>query len=200
MKFLEGYVLKYLNFQIFQYPIGFSVDHTNHIMEIVNEWFTTGKFRKVDTPFRKDSTYEKELMAALTLTGNALHKAEMEYYGKFGYTLGMIRHIALMSTDGIYYATCRLATHTVAPTITGFQGIKCCVQYLARHPYKPIFILIILMMDQISSDLYGVGIMLNTTPHIIVYVSINIGIMLESSTSDGQFEVLFILCLVFLSA
>ena len=25
------------------------------------------------------------------------------------------------------------------PNLPGFQGIKCCVQYLAIHPHKPIF-------------------------------------------------------------
>ena len=36
-------------------------------------------------------------MAALPLTGDALHKTEMEYHGKLGHTLGRIQHIALMS-------------------------------------------------------------------------------------------------------
>ena len=27
----------------------------------------------------------------------------------------------------------------MAPAITGFQGIKCCIKYLASHPHKPIF-------------------------------------------------------------
>ena len=36
-------------------------------------------------------------MAVLPLTGHALNKAEMEYNGKFGYTLGSIQHISLMS-------------------------------------------------------------------------------------------------------
>ena len=35
-KVQEGYVLKYLNFRIYQSPIGFSVDKTDHIMEVVN--------------------------------------------------------------------------------------------------------------------------------------------------------------------
>ena len=50
--------------------------------------------RNVDTPFRTDSSYEKELLAALPLTGHDLHKAEMEYHGKFVHTLGRIQHIA----------------------------------------------------------------------------------------------------------
>ena len=78
-------------------------------------------------------------MTALPLTGHALQKAEMEYHGKFGHTLGRIHNIALMSRIGLCYVTCRLATQTVAPTLPGFQGIKLCVQYLDIHPHKPIF-------------------------------------------------------------
>ena len=77
MKVQEGSVLKCSNFRIFQYPLGFSIDQTDHIMELVNEWFPTGKFRNFDTPFRKNSSYAKELLAALPLTGNSPHKAEM---------------------------------------------------------------------------------------------------------------------------
>ena len=78
-------------------------------------------------------------MAALPLTGHALHKSEMEYHGKFGHTLGRIQHIALMSRIDLFYSTSLLATQTVAPTLPGFQCIKQCVQYLASHPHKPIF-------------------------------------------------------------
>ena len=49
----------YLDLRIFQSPLGFSVDQTDHIMELVNEWFPTGKFRNIDTLFRKDAKYEK---------------------------------------------------------------------------------------------------------------------------------------------
>ena len=58
MKVQEVSVLKYLNLRIFQSPLGLSVNQTDHIMEIVNQCFPTGKFRKVDTPFSKDSAYE----------------------------------------------------------------------------------------------------------------------------------------------
>ena len=39
----------------------------------------------------------------------------------------------------ILYSTCCLATQTVTHTLTGFQGIKLCVQCLDSHPHKPIF-------------------------------------------------------------
>ena len=63
----------------------------------------------------------------------------MEYHGKFGHTLRRIEHIALMNRIDVFYATCHLETQTMAHAITGFQGIKRCVQYLASHPHKPIF-------------------------------------------------------------
>ena len=59
MKVQEGSVIKYLNFRIFQSPLGFSIDQTDHIMELVNECFPTEKFRKVDAHFWTDSAYEK---------------------------------------------------------------------------------------------------------------------------------------------
>ena len=59
VKLQEGSVLKYLNFLIFQSPLGFSIDQTDHIMELVNEWFPTGKFRNIDTTFWTDFSYEK---------------------------------------------------------------------------------------------------------------------------------------------
>ena len=108
-------------------------------MELVNEWFPTGKFRKVNTTFRTDYTYEKGFMAAVPLIVSALNKAEMEYNGKFGNTIGRINHIALMSRIEIFYTDCCLATQIVSPTLHGFQGPKRCIQYLAIHPHKPIF-------------------------------------------------------------
>ena len=77
-------------------------------MELVNECSPTGEFIKVGTLFRTDSPYEKELMAALPLTVNALHNSEMEYHNKFGHNLGKIQNIALISRIFVSYANCRL--------------------------------------------------------------------------------------------
>ena len=78
-------------------------------------------------------------MDALPLTGNALHKERVEYSGNVLHTIGRIQHIALLSIIDIYYASCCIATQTVAHTLPGLQGIKRCVQYLASQPHKPIF-------------------------------------------------------------
>ena len=77
-------------------------------------------------------------MAALTLTGNAPRKSETEYHGKLGHTIGRIQHISLMSIIDICYIVCRLVTQTMAPTLPGFQGLKCCIKHIASHPHKPI--------------------------------------------------------------
>ena len=108
-------------------------------MEPVNKWLPTGKFSKVDTPFMEYSTYEKEIMDALSLTGNALHKAEMKYHGKFVHNLGRTQQMFLMIRIKTSYGTYCLSTTTLKPTLIVFQGIKRCVQYLDSHPHKPIF-------------------------------------------------------------
>ena len=59
IKVQEGSVLKYLNFWLCQYPLSLSINQTDHIKELVNGCFPTGKFRNVDTPILKDSSYEK---------------------------------------------------------------------------------------------------------------------------------------------
>ena len=62
----------------------------------------------------------------------------MEYRGKFGYTIGLIQHINIMSIIEICYTSCLLGTKTVELNLAGFQGLKRCIQYLASHPHKPI--------------------------------------------------------------
>ena len=62
------------------------------------------------------------------------------------------------------------------------------------------FILLILMMDQISSGLYGVEIKLKTTQHKIAQNVIKMQTIPELSTEDGQFRLLSTLYLVLLSS
>ena len=128
-------------------------------------------------------------MAALPLTGHAIHKAEMEYHGKIGHTLVRIQHIALMSRIRVSYTTFRLSTQTVSPTLPGLQGINLCVQYIASHPHKTIFILLIIIMAQISSDLHGVRINLKTIQPIIVYNAIKMRIMHIISPSVESYSI-----------
>ena len=93
-------------------------------MEIVNKFFPTRKFRKVDTTFWTESAYKKEIMDSLPSTGNFLRKAEMEYPGKFGNILGCMQHIFIMSIIEICCTSLILVTTNVAPNIPCFQGIK----------------------------------------------------------------------------
>ena len=95
----------------------------------------------------------------------------------------------------ICYIAFRLGNQTMALIIPGFQGLKLCIQYLASHTRKFIFIAIIIITDQISSDLHEVGLKLNITQPIFVYNSTNMQIIPQLLTEDGQFCGLFILFL-----
>ena len=55
MKCQEVSILKYLSLRIFQPPLGFSVDQTDHIIKLVNEFFPIRKFINFNTTFSTDS-------------------------------------------------------------------------------------------------------------------------------------------------
>ena len=46
-------------------------------MELVNDFFLTGKFREVDSYFWRESTYEKGFIAVVPLKENSFQKVEM---------------------------------------------------------------------------------------------------------------------------
>ena len=123
----------------------------------------------------------------------------MEYHGKFGHTLGRIHHITLPIRIDLYYETYRLAAQTMALTLPCFQGIKRYVQYMLSHSHKPIF--------YPSYSYYGSNVIRLTW----------IGNQVDDHKTQNclechqdadhtrilnrrrQFQVLYILCLVFLS-
>ena len=82
---------------MYQFQLGFNINHTHHIMELVTEWFPGSKFIKLDTPFHTEYVYKKELMYAITRTDDALWKSEPDYHVKFGQPLGQIQHIFIIS-------------------------------------------------------------------------------------------------------
>ena len=63
----------------------------------------------------------------------------MEYHGKFEHTIVRIKHISIMIIFGIFYMFCCLGNQNVAPTLPGFQGLKCIIHYLNSFPLKAIF-------------------------------------------------------------
>ena len=77
-------------FRISQSQLGFNTNQTDHIMDLVSECFPDGKFRKPNTPFHTESTYEKEFMDAINFTVDALHKDKNEHHENFGRTIGHI--------------------------------------------------------------------------------------------------------------
>ena len=187
--------LKYLNFRICLSLLGLSVDHNDYITEIVNEWFSDKKFTTFNTPFITDSAYQEDIMASLRLTGNSLHKSEIEYHGKFGNIIGRIQHTPIMSKIYICYTACVLVTQTVVPNIPCFKYLNLCIQYMVSHPHKTVFILLIPMMAQMSSYLHGVGSKLKTKQPRIVKNVIKSRIVLYLLTEEVKSQVLLMLVL-----
>ena len=91
-----------------------------------------------DTPFWEDSTHKKDLMAAVPLTVNSLHKSEMKYHGKFGNTIGRIHHISIIRSIYIFYTDYCLRTQTVSNTLPYFKGLRIFIQYITTLPYKQV--------------------------------------------------------------
>ena len=137
IKVQEGSVFKYLHFRICQSPFGFSIDHTDHIIEIVNELFPTAKFRYT---FSEKSVHMKSNYWLHSINSTFLSSDINGIPWKIMiYTLGRIQYISLMILIGLFYEICCLATQTVSHILPAFQVIKRSVQYLTSHPHKPIF-------------------------------------------------------------
>ena len=105
-----------------------------------------------------------------------------------------------MSRINLCYATYRLDTQTVAPTLPGFQGIKRFVQYLDSHPHKPIFNPSNYYVGSNFTRLKWSGNQVEDHTKKIALNVIKMQIVPELSTEYGQFRVLSILCLVLLYA
>ena len=90
-------------------------------------------------------------MAALALTGITLHKAEMEYHGKFGHTLGRIQHIDLMRRIKIFMQPV-ICQHKLWHLLFLVSNVSSAVLNIRIVTHiNPYFILLLLMMYQISS-------------------------------------------------
>ena len=168
MKPQEGYFLKYLNFRTCQSLLGFSVYQNYHIMELVNEWFPDGKFRNIDTPFRTYNKYEKELMDALPFAGNSFISQKWNIVENLdilleGYnTFILWVELTFVTQPVVYQPKLLHLLYLVSKVSNTVLNI-----WLVSH-INPYVILIILIMDKISSGLHGVGIKLKTTKHRIV--------------------------------
>ena len=120
---------------ISQSHLGFIIDHADHIMDLVSEWFPYGIFRNLDTTL---CAYDKYPVASIPMMGEAPWKAKHDYHGKSGHTLVNIQHISIMSIIDICYMVCHLGAQIVSPVISVFQGIKI-VYNFSNHTQKPIF-------------------------------------------------------------
>ena len=97
----EGHTLKYLNLRIIQTDQGVSFDQTHHIKtNIVDEWFPASKTKRIksaDTPYCRDSKYERQLQEQLPATGTVLADPEKENGGRYNAIIGKFLHAEQVS-------------------------------------------------------------------------------------------------------
>ena len=134
-------------------------------------------------------------MAEIPLTGNAFHKSEMEYHGKFGHTLGRIQHISPMIRIEIFIQLV-VQQPKIWHLLFLVSKVSSSVLNICVVTHKnQYFNLLVIMVAQMLSYLREVGIKLKTTQPRLFKNTIKMWIILAFSTEDSQFQVLFILSL-----
>ena len=138
-----GHVLKYLNQRVVQSDQGISYDQTHHIKTNVIDLFfppsSSERVKGVDTPYRTDSQYEKDLNETLPATKEELQELEKQYGASYHTQVGMLMHIFQVSQFTTGFAITRLAQFASCPNKPAFEGIRRIARHLVTHPHTPIF-------------------------------------------------------------
>ena len=124
----------------------------------------------------------------------------MKCHEQFGDTNWRIQHVSLKSIIDLCYATCPIATQTLTPTLPSYQLIKGCIQYMASHPHNTIFypsnsydgsnfIRLTLIVNQVEYH--------KTQNYLEFHQDADHARIINK---NGQFCVLYIIFLVFLSS
>jgi hypothetical protein len=142
----SGSILNYLNLRIVQSPDGISYDQTQHIKDtIIDFWFKPSKqnnrfIKPVDTPFRTDSDYERELADTLPADEASLQTLELEYGATYASDFGRFMHVCVWSHAELSYASSKpiaIYSHSTSPSFRRSQ-IRM-AHFLYAHPHRPIF-------------------------------------------------------------
>ena len=136
-----------LNLRIVQSPDGISYDQTQHIKDtIIGFWFKPSEqnnrfIKQVNTPFRTDSDYERELADTLPADEDRLQTLELEYGATYAFHFGRFMHVCVWSCAVLSCASSKLTRYTAVPHRPAFEGLKRMVRFLYSHPHRPIFYL-----------------------------------------------------------
>lgn len=134
-----GTVLSYLNYRIIQSTHAISVDQTDFIQSIVNQYIpATTKSTKIDTPLRTDRNFDNEIKNSIPATEQELKQLCIEYKSDFRTIFGQLCHIMKASRPDIANAINRLGVFQAAPNRLAFKSVYRILQYLKTHPNVPL--------------------------------------------------------------
>ena len=133
----EGLVLHYLNLRIIQSDLGISVDQSEHISNLVKDWYPN-RFKDTHTPLRTDSNFEIELSEKPPPTPQELLGLKDLYNFKYRTHLGQLQHISTWSCAYLSYACSKMASNNMNQNNVTFYGVKLTSLYFATHPNNPL--------------------------------------------------------------
>ena len=166
-----GLVLSYLDYKIVQLTHAISVNQTDFILSIVNQYIpSTEKTTKVDTPPRTDQNFDNEIKDSTQADDKELKQLCIEYKADFRTIFGQLCHIMKVSRPEIANAKNRLGVFQAAPNRLAFKSVYHILQYLKTHQNVP---LVYPKQSFNSSTTFRVYTWASTISHALLQMSIH---------------------------
>lgn len=90
----EGDEISFLNYRIIQSVHGISVDQTQHIIDMVNDFLPPDvKVKATNTPLRSDKQFNEEVFLSVPATPAELKSLKREFGHKFSSVYGALLHV-----------------------------------------------------------------------------------------------------------
>ena len=135
----DSSVIKYLNYNIIQSEFGISLDQTEFISGILDEYIPKNmKVPKTDTPLRTDKQFGIEVADSTPADVAELKRLRTEFRGDFRTIFGKLCHIMKASRPDLSNAINRLGVFQVSPNRLAFQCLYRILYYLKTHINVPL--------------------------------------------------------------
>ena len=127
--------INYLNLWIYQSKFGISIDHTSHILRMVEKHFGSSFTpSKMATPLLTDKQFDKDIMDDKPADVKELKRLEKQFGSLYLSLYGDVQHVSVASQPDLSNVMNRLGFFQSAPSKLGFDSIHRVYKYLATHP------------------------------------------------------------------
>ena len=134
-----GSILSYLNYQIIQSSTAISVDQTEFVLSIVNQYISLNtKSPRIDTPLRTHKEFDLEIRDTIPVSPAELKALIVEYKVDFRTIFGQICHTMKASRPHLANVVNRLGVFQAGPNRLAYKCIYRVLHYLNTHPNVPL--------------------------------------------------------------